>query len=297
MIIAAANYPISFHHSFEDWQQHTEKWVADAVHQGAEILLFPEYASLELVSIFPEIVRNDLRTQIYMLNDWRDKYWSHFNQCAMMYGCVIAAPSIPTPEEDSIVNRCAVFSPSGKKGYQDKLFMTRFETEEWGISEGASAVTLFRYKDITFGIQICYDIEFPIGAKILSEAGADLILVPSCTETIRGATRVHIGARARALEQQILTVVAQTTGAAPWSSAVDINYGYTGFYCTPDADLPEEGIISTSAHQQPGWSFFDFDKSHFEKVRTEGSVLNYRDQQSLKMTMHGKHLGVRKVSL
>lgn len=297
MIIAAANYPISFLPSFEDWQQHTEKWVADAVHQGAEILLFPEYASLELVSIFPEAVRNDLLGQIDMMNEWRALYWNHFRQLARVHGCVMVAPSIPTPVEDGIVNRCAVFSSSGKEGYQDKLFMTRFETEEWGISSGEPAVTLFRYNDIAFGIQICYDIEFPIGAKALSEAGADLILVPSCTETIRGATRVHIGARARALEQQLLTVVAQTTGNAPWSPAVDMNYGYAGFYCTPDGDLPEEGIIKTSAHQQPGWTFFNFDRSHFRKVRTEGSVLNYRDQSVIGMTLKDQPLIIRSVEL
>ncbi|MCC6703139.1 MAG: hypothetical protein IT221_16530 [Fluviicola sp.] len=72
---------------------------------------------------------------------------------------------------------------------------------------------------------------------------AKLILAPSCTETIRGATRVHIGARARAMEQQIYVGVAQTIGNAEWSLAVDINYGFAENYASPNKNQPEEGQV------------------------------------------------------
>ena len=106
-------------------------------------------------------------------------------------------------------------------------------------------------------------------------------MAPSCTETIRGATRVHIGARARALENQIYTVVSQTVGNAAWSPAVDINYGFAAFYSTPDMDLPEEGIISSMTPQKEGWLTQSLDLLKIENVRKEGQVFNFNDFQGV----------------
>ena len=52
------------------------------------------------------------------------------------YNVFIVAPSIPffVVEKNKTVNRCYIFSRSGEFDFQDKLFMTRFEDEEWGIS-------------------------------------------------------------------------------------------------------------------------------------------------------------------
>ena len=295
--IAAANYPITFHSSWEAWVLHTRKWVESAVADGAEILLFPEYGAMELVSIFPENIRKNIHLQIHALHEINGQFCNVFQQLAIEFSCVIVAPSLPVNIHQKKVNRAFVFGPSGLSGYQDKFFMTRFENEEWYITEGEKVLTVFSFKHIRFGIQICYDIEFPIGSKYLSEAGAQIILVPSCTETLRGATRVHIGARARALEQQLYTVVAQTTGEALWSPAVDINYGYTGFYTTPDGDFPAEGILQQSGHQLPGWTITDIDVDKINTVRSNGSVLNFKDQLSLSITFKGKDIAVKMLEL
>jgi predicted amidohydrolase len=52
--VAAAQYPITEHKGFSDWQAHIAHWVTEAVKLDAQLLLFPEYGSMELVSIFPE---------------------------------------------------------------------------------------------------------------------------------------------------------------------------------------------------------------------------------------------------
>ena len=43
------------------------------------------------------------------------------------------------------------------------------------------------------GILIGYDAEFPQIARAMVEAGAEVLLVPSCTETLRGYWQVRIG--------------------------------------------------------------------------------------------------------
>ncbi len=74
--------------------------------------------------------------------------------------------------------------------------MTPFE-RDWGISGGAP----LRVFDTALGkiaVLICYDSEFPLLARALAEAGAEVILVPSCTERVSGFHRVRTGSMARA---------------------------------------------------------------------------------------------------
>jgi predicted amidohydrolase len=289
---SAAQYPITEHNSFSDWAAHTEKWVSEAAIKSSQLVVFPEYGSMELVSIFPNEIRTDIRRQVKDLDLLKNDFCALFAELAKKYKTIIVAPSIPVIHEDRNVNRVYVFSECGLVGYQDKLFMTRFENEEWGIESGEKTLTLFETSWGSFGIQICYDVEFGIGSQLLSSAGATLIIAPSCTETIRGATRVHIGARARALENQIYTVVSQTIGNAEWSPAVDINYGFSAFYSTPDKDLPEMGIVSTMSPQQEGWLTTELNFSKIQEVRADGQVFNYKDQQKIKTSFADQEIRV-----
>ena len=259
--IALAQYPITFHQSLEDWKNHTENWISDACSQGAQILTFPEYGSMELTSLFSEAVRNDLKLQINELQKFLPEFIQTFQTLAQKYNCAIVAPSFPVMLADKTVNRCFVF------------------TESWGISGSDGAFRLFDTPFGKMGIQICFDIEFPIGGHLLAEAGAEFILVPSCTETLKGATRVHIGARARAMEQQIYTGVAQTIGEALWSPAVDINYGYSAFYSSPDGEFNDEGILSKEEAQKAGWLIEPLDLSKNKEIRENGQVLNFKHSQ------------------
>jgi len=295
--IATAQYPITWHSSFEDWAVHTEKWVAEAAFQKAGLLLFPEYGAMELVSIFPEEVRRDIHTQVREMDRLRTDFYGVFSRLAAKYNVTLVSPSLPVSEGDKIYNRSYVFSAKGKSGYQDKFFMTRFENEIWGISSAPKILTVFEQDWGAFGIQICYDAEFAIGSQCLGSSGAGVILMPSCTETIRGATRVHIGARARALENQLYTVVSQVIGEAPWSPAVDINYGYAAVYTTPDVNMPEEGVVSVMTPQAVGWLYQDLDLSLIETVRTEGQVFNYKDHSGLKSAFKDQEVIIQKLIL
>lgn len=279
--VASAQYPITEHRTWEDWQIHLEQWVLEAVNQQAQVLLFPEYGSMELVSLFDAATRADIHAQVKALDALKADFCDVFAQLATKYQVIIVAPSLPVIENEKALNRAFVFSAKGLAGYQDKFFMTRFENEEWYISSAPKVLSVFEAEWGSFGIQICYDVEFALGSQQLCAAGANLILVPSCTETIRGATRVHVGARARALENQAYTVVSQTVGNAPWSPAVDINYGYAGFYSSPDKNLPEEGIVALGKVQAPEWTIETLDMTLLDTVRTDGQVFNYKDHQTL----------------
>jgi predicted amidohydrolase len=168
-----------------------------------------------------------------------------------------------------------LFAPNGKIGIQDKLIMTRFEREEWGVSAGGP-LRLFETVLGKIGITICYDSEFPLLARALVEAGAELLLVPSCTDSLHGYWRVRIGAQSRALEGQCYAVQSPTVGEAPWSPAVDINRGAAGIYGPPDGAFPADGVVAIGEIDTPQWLFGEVDLSRVAALRADGGVLNTR---------------------
>ncbi|MCC7466844.1 MAG: carbon-nitrogen hydrolase family protein [Saprospiraceae bacterium] len=293
--IATAQYPVTFQQDFASWAAHTEAWVRQAATSGAQLLLFPEYGSMELVSLLPPDLRADLLGQVLTLDDFRADFCAVFAGLARKYQCILVAPSFPVQESGKVVNRCFVFGKNGAVAWQDKFFMTRFELEEWNVQAGESALTVFEADWGAFGIQICYDVEFPIGAALLSAAGAQVLLAPSCTETLRGSTRVHVGARARALEQQFYTVVSPLIGNAPWSPAVDINFGHSAFYSTPDKLFPEEGILKQATALSPGWLHCNLDLGLIEQIRADGQTLNFKSQTGIRYGLEAGGFEVRKV--
>ncbi|HOY06382.1 MAG TPA: carbon-nitrogen hydrolase family protein [Saprospiraceae bacterium] len=283
--VATAQYPVTYHADFSAWAVHTASWVQEAAGRGAQLLLFPEYGSMELVSLFRKEIQTDLGLQLQEMESLRDDFCTVFSGLAQQYGVVIAAPSFPVQEGNIVVNRCFVFGPKGRVGWQDKFFMTRFELESWNVQTSGPHLTVFEADWGCFGIQICYDVEFPVGAALLCGAEAQVLLAPSCTETLRGATRVHVGARARALEQQCYTVVSPLIGDAPWSPAVDVNFGYAAVYSTPDNGFEPEGILQKMEPQLPGWLIHTLHLSLLDTVRADGQTLNFRDQAVIKYGM------------
>ena len=127
------------------------------------------------------------------------------------------------------------------------------------------------------GIAICYDLEFPALVRAQVEAGAWLILVPTCTDTMWGFNRVRLAARARALENQCYVAIAPTVGDAPWSATLDTNRGYAAVYGPVDRGFPEDGLLARGALDADQWVFADLDPARLEQVRADGGVRNHRD--------------------
>ncbi len=277
--IASAQYDISFLETWANYQRKSERWVREAVEQGAKILLFPEYNTMELASLFSEEIYSSLDEQLAALQTVHEAFLNLFQGLAQEYQCIIQAGSFPVliSENDKIYhNRAYLFMPNREIDFQDKMMMTRFENEQWLISAGDELKTF----DTEFGriaINICYDSEFPLLARKQVEMGANLILVPSCTDTVAGFHRVKIGCQARALENQCYVVQAALVGDAAWSPAVDVNVGAAGIYTPVDYGFPDNGILAMGEFNKPQWVFAEIDLQNCEKVRAEGQVFNYRD--------------------
>lgn len=275
--LAAAQYDIGFLGSWDDYAAKIGRWVAEAAAEGARMLVFPEYFSMELASLLGEAVYRSLGRQLEEMQNLLPDFVMLYADLAEQYAVTIVAGSFPVRQPDgSYRNRTFVFHPDGTNDFQDKLQMTRFENEQWLIGAGDEIKT-FDTDCGRIGINICYDSEFPLIARKQVEAGANLILVPSCTDTTAGYWRVRIGCQARALENQCYVVQSPTVGLAPWSEAVDVNIGAAGIYTPVDYGYPENGVLAIGDMNVAQWVYAEIDPGSIAKVRTTGQVSNYRD--------------------
>lgn len=278
--VAACQYAIELHESWDAYAQHLEQLCTEAAEQGARLLVLPEYAGLVLSGLLPDTVRSDLHRSIAGLQEWLPKWLVLCESIASRLNLYLLPGSAPVLDGDGRYrNRAWLFGPQGPLGTQDKLLMTRFEREQWNIV-GGEGLRVFETEFGRLGILICYDNEFPLLARTLAEQEVDLILAPSCTDTEAGYHRVRIGAQARALENQIAVLHSPTVGLAPWSPALDENVGRAGLYVPPDYGMPADGVLALSEALMPTrsrWLVRDLDLDEVRRVRREGQVFTRRD--------------------
>lgn len=279
MKIAAAAYPLDW---FDDWSAYEAKlsaWVAEAAGQGAQLLVFPEYGAMELASLGGAAVAADQEGCLHEVSRHKPAVDALHARLAARHGVHILGASGPVFDPSvhpaRPVNRSTFYGPQGVLGQQDKAMMTRWEREDWDICPGR-AQTLFNTDIGPIGVSICYDSEFPLLARGLAEAGAEILLVPSATETLAGFTRVRVGAMARALENQMIAVHAPVVGEAPWCAGMEANTGRASVYGPPDRGFPPEGIIAQGELGQPGWIYADTSLEAVREVRADGGVLNLK---------------------
>jgi len=276
MKIATAAYPLEFLGSWDAWEAKLSRWVAEAARHGANVLVFPEYGAMELASLAGREAAADLERSLLAVSERMPRAAEILAGLARKHGVYILGPSGPVFDGTSArpFNRATFFTPAGRAAHQDKQIMTRFEREEWAVVAGGP-LTVFETPIGSFGVLICYDSEFPLLARSLAEAGAEVLLVPSCTETLAGYTRVKVGAMARALENQCVTVHSPTVGPAAWCPAIDDNTGAAAVYGPPDHGFPMNGILAQGELNAPGWVYADVSLQAIREVRAEGRVLNF----------------------
>ena len=270
MKVATSAYPLDFLSSWAQYEDKLAKWVSDAAQQKADLAVFPEYGAMELATLAGASVAADLEQSLRAVSDRLADADAVHRKLAAEFGIHILAASGPALTPTRPVNRARLFTPQGGVGVQDKQIMTRFEREPWDVI-GGGPLQVFDTAIGRIGILICYDCEFPLLGRALAEC--DILLVPSCTETLAGYWRVRIGAMARALEMQCVSVMSSVVGTAEWSEAVDVSVGAGGVFAPPDRGFPETGVLSLGALNAAGWTMAEVDLQSIRTIREDGIVL------------------------
>ena len=158
---------------------------------------------------------SDVSAAVRNLTDYTVRYKTLMQELAAQWDVHLIGGSHPTLHKDGrLLNTTYYFSPSGEIHEQDKVHRTRWEREKWNTDAG-DQLKLF---DTPFGkiaILICYDIEFPERSRMVCEAGADILFVPSCTDDRQSFLRVRCCCHARAIENQVFAVHTSTVGNPP----------------------------------------------------------------------------------
>lgn len=270
--IAAAAYPFDWFDDFAAYEAKLSAWVADAA--DCDLLVFPEYGAMELASLGGREIAGDLERSLHEVARHEDARDALHVRLAAQHGVHILAASGPAFAGARPFNRAVLFGPGGRIGHQDKQIMTRFERDEWDVAP-APGLRLFDTPVGRLGITICYDSEFPLLARALAEAGAEILLTPSCTDSVAGFNRVRIGSMARALENQCVVVHAPTVGSCDWNPAIDENRGRAAIYAPPDGLWPETGIVAEGEMDAPGWVKATVDLDLVAESRRDGRVLPF----------------------
>lgn len=277
MIVAAAAYGVSAHADFSSFIAKLRTLTANAASQGAGLLLLPEYHAMELATIFPDAIRTNLQAQLDALQRFVDDYEQALSALAQEFRLCIVGGTIPVRDADGrFRNRCTIVTADGRRQHQYKLQMTRFERESWGVAGGQGQIVV----DLgvcRLGVAICYDSEFPVLVRELVKDGANLICVPSCTDSLHGYHRIEVAGRARALENQCYVLVAHTVGDLQSSPAIDENHGAAALYGPPDRGFPADGVVARTELDAPALLVAELDFSKIDAVRQDGQVLNHRD--------------------
>ncbi|GAB1408013.1 carbon-nitrogen hydrolase family protein [Thermomonas brevis] len=276
MKVAACKYPVGEPGDFAAFAARQEALLGEAKARGAEVALLPEYLSLELAAIFDAGTRGDLHASLAALQPLRGDWLALYAGLARRLGLWIVAGSfLLDVGHGHYRNRSDLFAPDGGHAWQDKLRLTGFE-KATGVIQPGDALKVFEIGGVRAGIAVCYDSEFPLPVRAQCEAGARLLLVPSCTDTEAGATRVRVGCLARALENRIFVAKAVTAGEAPWSPALDANTGEAALIAPMDVGLPHDGML-VQTRGADAWAIADLDFAGLDASRAHAQVANDRD--------------------
>lgn len=276
MRVAAAQWPVAAPADFDAFAARLEQELATVAGRGAELAVLPEYLALELAGMFDATLRGDFVASLAALQPLYPAWNALFDRLALRHGLhILAGTFLRRQDNGRYRNRATLHAPDGRRWHQDKLTLTGFERAA-GVIEPGDTLQVFDTALGRIGVAVCYDCEFPLYARRQYEAGARLLLVPSCTDTPAGATRVRVGCQARALENQIHVVQSVTAGMAAWSPALDTNTGIAAVYAPSDRGLPDDGIVAQAA---PGttWLQADIETDRLDAVRRDGQVANARD--------------------
>jgi predicted amidohydrolase len=298
--VAVAQYGVEQTRDWNAYQSKIERWVSEAAGHKARLAVFPEYAAMELVSVvdgrsgidrrlerhtmgsllLPAPDRRQdasLRYETAVVNSLLESFLTLHATLSKKHDLYMLAGSFPVEISPGVIrNRAYLFTPEGSVGFQDKIVLTRWEREVWGIS-GGDEIKVFDTSFGPVGIAICYDVEFPLIARIQAETGARVMMAPCCAESQRGYYRVQVGSRARALENQVYVLQSPTICSVPMPASLQTCVGAAGIYAPPDLGPNVDGVVAQGPFGVSKWVVAELDLAVLERIRISGRMANELD--------------------
>ena len=266
--ICVIQYMMKKINSFEEFAHQCEYYVDVASNYKSDFVVFPEIFTTQLLSFMDQDTPS---LSVRKLTTFTESYIEIFTHFAVRYNVNIIGGSHFVEEDGKIYNISYLFRRDGTIEKQYKLHITPNEQQWWGISTG-DQINVFETDCGKIAILICYDIEFPELARIVTEKGANIIFTPFCTDERQGYMRVRYCAQARAVENQVYTVIAGTVGNLTHVENMDIQYAQSAIFTPSDFSFPRDGIMAECTPNLEMVIVGDIDLELLKRSRKSGTV-------------------------
>jgi len=275
--ICAAQYRMRRIDSWEEFEEQVEFFVSSAEQYECHLLLLPELFTAQLFATLPSGT-SDVESMRW-LAEQTPRYHELFRDMAKRSGLLIAAGSHPVQSPTGIRNVAHLFTAAGNIYTQEKLHITPSERGTYGIVPG-DGLRIFDTALGRIAIVVCYDIEFPELTRLLTLAGAEIVLVPFSTDERKAYLRVRYSAQARAVENLIYVALSGSVGNLPNVNNFLINYAQAAVLTPSDFPFPTDGVAATAEPQAETVVITDLDLGALEQVREAGTVGLIRDRRT-----------------
>ena len=186
--------------------------VLSAAAEGAQFIATPEMTNVI------DMDRKRLLTKVHRQD--ADPAVSAFARTARQTGTYLLAGSFALVGQDGrLVNRSLLFAPDGSiLAHYDKMHMFDVDLPGGERYRESTAYTAGEHAVIVptrlarIGMTICYDLRFPALYRVLAQAGAEIITIPSAFTRPTGQAHWQVLLQARAIETGCFIVAPAQTG-------------------------------------------------------------------------------------
>lgn len=251
-------------------------FMREASEWGAKIVVFPEYICGCLA---PSLTVTDPRQTFENLASASSELVSGMHDLAAARNIWLAGGTVIERDNGKFFNSAPIIAPDGKQWLQRKIHLTPWERQSNLLAAGDDIFVI----QTPFGkiaTVICYDIEFPDLSHAACEAGADILLNPSCTDNRHGFWRVRYSGHARCVENQVFTLNAATLGWFPETSWLASNHGQAAILSPCDVPFARDGIIAQGEMNIPNQLICaDLRMDALRHARSGGAVTPRQDRR------------------
>lgn len=272
--IASIQYNLRKIKDFSEFEDQIHYVLTAASEYKPHYVILPELFTIQLMSF---IDSGDAVKAIRELSTYKDKYVELLKKYSTKYNYYLIGGTHPTEDNGKIYNRAYLFTPEGNVFTQDKLHRTRWEKTPWELEHG-NELKVFKTKHCPIAILICYDIEFPEVARIVADAGAEILFVPSYTDDRQGYLRVKYCCQARAIENQVFVVMTGTVGNLPVEN-LRLHYGQANIFTPSDFPFSRDGIAAEGVTNLEQIIIADLELDLLDENRIKGTTIPLLDKR------------------
>jgi len=261
---------------------HLAALATEAAAAGSVLLVLPELLGTQLLWTDVQAAATDTAhvAALYrrVLTPLLPAYREMLTSLAVSSRITIAGASFWHERDGHGVNTGFWCRPDGTILTQDKLHPTRPERAIDTV--GGNALMLGEIEGTKVGMLICYDVQFPEAARVLVDAGAEVLLIPSLTDA-RGYWRVRHCAHARAIENQMFVCVAPLLGnlGIPLDRPVQC-HGAALIACPIDNRFEiEDGTLAEQLYDAEGLLHAVLDLDMLRRARANAEIMQLKDRR------------------